>query len=213
MNELKFIDSRFYSILVFISNIFLLNVLWLLFCLPILTLFPATAAMFGVVRQWIIHKDSSVFPTFIRCFKENFKQSFIIQFIWLFLAAFLFLDYTISLKLGFLKTFISPILIFLGFFLMMGSTFLFPSIVQFKTSIRNIVKNMVFLSIVYFPFSLLICIVILLIALVLYIFPLSMLFIGSLGAYIVYWLSQIVFTKVSKRLDSHLEVKQNEVIE
>jgi len=40
-----------------------------------------------------------------------------------------------------------------------------------------------------------------------------MLFIGSLGAYIIYWLSQIVFTKVSKRLDSHLEVKQNEVIE
>ncbi|ULT56181.1 hypothetical protein L1999_24530 [Neobacillus drentensis] len=96
---------------------------------------------------------------------------------------------------------------------MMGSTFLFSSIVQFKTSIRNMVKSTIFLSIVYFPFSLLIFIVILLIALVLYIFPLSMLFIGSLGAYIIYWLSQIVFTKVSKRLDSHLEVKQNEVIE
>ena len=146
---MKIIDSRYYTFLVFVSNIFLLNVLWLLFCLPILTIFPATAAMFGVVRQWIIHKDSSVFPTFIRCFKENFKQSFIIQFIWVFLAAFLFIDYTISLKLGFLKTVISPILIFLGFFLMMGSTFLFPSIVQFKTTIRNILKNTIFLSIIY----------------------------------------------------------------
>ncbi|HYK73091.1 MAG TPA: DUF624 domain-containing protein, partial [Pseudoneobacillus sp.] len=30
-----------------------LNLLWLLFSLPLITFWPATAALFGVVRKWI----------------------------------------------------------------------------------------------------------------------------------------------------------------
>ncbi|MBM7691750.1 putative membrane protein YesL [Peribacillus deserti] len=208
-----FIDSRFYSILVFVSNMFLLNLLWLILCLPVITIFPATAAMFGVVRQWIIHKDTSVFPAFLRCLKENFKQSFIIQVVWILLAGFLFFDYSISLRLGFLKAIISPILIVLGSLLMLGSSFLFPHIVHFKTKTRNIFVNSFLLSISYIPYSLLLCLLFVLIALVLYIFPVSVLFIGSIGAYIAYWLAHIVFTKVSQRQAPHPQVKHTEVME
>src|SRR4051812_46273874 len=100
---MKLLDSRFYSILLFISNVFVLNLIWLLCCLPIITIFPATAAMFGVVRQWVTHKDSSVVSPFFRYFKENLKQSLILQVIWVVMAAFLYLDYSISIKLGFMQ--------------------------------------------------------------------------------------------------------------
>jgi hypothetical protein len=76
---LRLIDGKFYTILLFISNFFLLNLLWLVMCLPIITIFPATAAMYGVVRQWIIHKDPSIFRPFFHYFKENFKQSILIE--------------------------------------------------------------------------------------------------------------------------------------
>lgn len=208
-----FIDSRFYSILVFVSNMFLLNMLWLIFCLPIITIFPATAAMFGVVRQWINHKETGVFQTFLRCFKENFKQSFLIQLVWVLLAVSLVFDYSTSLKLGSFKTIISPILIVLGLFFMMGSTFLFPYMVQFKTTTQILFKNSFLLSISYFPFSLSICLILVLIALILYIFPVSMLIIGSVGAYIIYLLSHIVFAKVSKRQTPQQQVKHRDVID
>jgi uncharacterized membrane protein YesL len=79
------------------------NLLWLLFNLPIaylafslfgaaempqiimlfiticviapFTFFPATTAMFGVVRKWVMKEDESVVRNYWKYYKENFKRS------------------------------------------------------------------------------------------------------------------------------------------
>jgi len=71
---MNFMNSKVYSTFEVVCNLFLLNLLWLLMCLPVVTIFPATAAMFGVVRQSVLYKDSSIFTSFFRYFKENFKD-------------------------------------------------------------------------------------------------------------------------------------------
>src|SRR5699024_5264243 len=59
------------------SGIAILNLSWLLFSLPIITLIPATDAVFEVVHQWKKNgKPESVFNFFRVSFKNNFKQSF-----------------------------------------------------------------------------------------------------------------------------------------
>ena len=52
----RMLEGRFYRRLETVTNYFLLNVLWLLACLPIITLYPATAAMFAVIRGWIARR-------------------------------------------------------------------------------------------------------------------------------------------------------------
>src|SRR5207248_1417587 len=81
-------DGKLYRTMEFIMNAFILNLLWLVVCLPILTIFPATTALFAVVREWQKQKDIQVFSAFFRHFKVNFKQSFFLGILWL---AFTFL--------------------------------------------------------------------------------------------------------------------------
>ena len=59
-------DSNFYRAAEWISRLFLLNILWVVFTIVGLGIFgfgPATAAMFAIVRKWIITPQED-FPLF-----------------------------------------------------------------------------------------------------------------------------------------------------
>lgn len=59
------------------SSLALLNLCWLLFSLPLVTIIPATDAVFDVVHEWeSVGKSTSVFQQFKAAFKTNFKRSF-----------------------------------------------------------------------------------------------------------------------------------------
>lgn len=59
------------------SGIAILNLTWLLFSLPIVTLIPATDAVFEVVNEWKEdEKPESIFKQFKYYFRKNFKRSF-----------------------------------------------------------------------------------------------------------------------------------------
>lgn len=51
------------------------NLLYCLFCLPIVTIGPATSAMMKVLKNYSIEKHSFVFEDFWKAFKENFFKS------------------------------------------------------------------------------------------------------------------------------------------
>ena len=50
------------------------------------TFVPATAAMFGVVREWRRGDEPNIFPSFVRHFRANFRQAFGIGLLWLLTA-------------------------------------------------------------------------------------------------------------------------------
>ena len=55
-----------------------LNLIYILFCLPIVTFGPATAAMTKMLRYFYTEKPVFLFNDFLKAFKENFKQSFFV---------------------------------------------------------------------------------------------------------------------------------------
>jgi uncharacterized membrane protein YesL len=56
----------------------LLNLLYILFCIPIITIGPATAGIVKVLKNFSQETHSYVFSDFWSSFKKNFKQSFIV---------------------------------------------------------------------------------------------------------------------------------------
>ena len=58
-------------------NLITLNLLYVLFCLPIVTIGPATAGMTKVLRNYAREEHAFLWGDFIETFKENFKQSFL----------------------------------------------------------------------------------------------------------------------------------------
>lgn len=55
-----------------------LNVLYVIFCIPIVTIGPATAGITKVLRNFSIERHAYVWGDFWDSFKKNFKQSFFV---------------------------------------------------------------------------------------------------------------------------------------
>ncbi|WP_084040568.1 DUF624 domain-containing protein [Gracilibacillus boraciitolerans] len=66
-------ENIFFRILDIFAHFVLLNALWIICCVPIVTIFPSTTALFGVVRKW--HTDGhdvGCIRLFFSLFRENF---------------------------------------------------------------------------------------------------------------------------------------------
>lgn len=75
------------------SRLTIVNLIWLLFSLPIITLIPATDALFQVTNDWSNGKtNKSLFRTFMYYFKQNFWSSFKIGLPVCIIMFILFLD-------------------------------------------------------------------------------------------------------------------------
>ncbi len=60
------------------GTLFKINVVYFLFCLPIVTFGPATAAMTAMMRNIYLERPQFIFHDFFKLFKENFKKSLFI---------------------------------------------------------------------------------------------------------------------------------------
>jgi uncharacterized membrane protein YesL len=195
---MNLLGGRFYTVLEVLTNFFLLNLIWLIMCIPVITIFPATTAMFGVIRQWINKEDYSVvFSDFFRFFKENFKTSFFIGCLWFIVAFLLYFDFYLMQQLGSTTKFLLfPIFLLLGILLTFTSVFLFPVLVHYNTSSIGALKTSFFLSISYLPATLLAVIVVAGLIGVFLMFPGAFFILFSVGSYIIYLICNRVFKKV-----------------
>ena len=63
------------------------------------TLFPATAAMFGVARKWVMGEvDAPLLRTFFRNYKESYVQSMIGGILYVILFTILIVDFQVYLR-------------------------------------------------------------------------------------------------------------------
>lgn len=74
-------DNFLYIILSRIWDIVLVNILFIVCSIPIVTIGPAFTAMHHVTLRIVKGNNPGTFKTFFRAFKQNFKQSFIVWLI------------------------------------------------------------------------------------------------------------------------------------
>lgn len=73
-------------------NLIILNMIYVLFCIPVVTIGPATAGMTKILRNYAREEHAFVWGDFIETFKKNFKQSFLYSVVDFLVTGFLVLD-------------------------------------------------------------------------------------------------------------------------
>jgi uncharacterized membrane protein YesL len=193
------VDGLFHRVCTWIYRFAYLNLLFLICCLPIITIFPATAALFGVVRQWVKKNDPPVFTTYKLLFVENLKQSMIIGCAVTGLYLLIFADfYLISrMQIG-MKDTLFIALVIISFFLFISVLYISPLMVNGYYSSKQLVKNAFQLAI-YKPFITLINLltIIGLIFISLRFSFFLVFFFFSVSAFITYWFSEKKFIQVA----------------
>ena len=65
------------GIMKLVANVLTLNILWLIGCLPLITIGSSTVATLAVLREWQTTENDSVIHSFARFFRLHFKQGFL----------------------------------------------------------------------------------------------------------------------------------------
>ncbi len=71
----------FFTILKKIAKAFLVNLLWLIFSIPVITIGAATSAAFSLTLKILNDEEGNVAKMFVKAFKSNFKQGTIMWYI------------------------------------------------------------------------------------------------------------------------------------
>lgn len=70
-----FYESKFSQLVLKLCQSCLLNLLWLLCSIPIITIGASTTALYYVCLKIVRNEEQYVIPMFFRSFRENFKQA------------------------------------------------------------------------------------------------------------------------------------------
>lgn len=155
MDNLFRYDSKFWEALDKIADIVVLNFLFIVSSIPIITIGASSTAMYSVALKQMRNQDVSVTKEFIKSFKENFKISTIIWGLMIVVGCMLLLDFHISnlvpnKALSVMLKFISTLV---GIMLLFSITYVFPIISKFDNTIKNTVVNSILMSIQNLPYT------------------------------------------------------------
>jgi uncharacterized membrane protein YesL len=191
------LDTRVYRWLEVATDFFLLNLMWLVACLPVVTIFPSTAAMFGVVRDWVRGKEGSLTRTFIARFRENFGQSLLVGVIWTVFGVALFLDFLVASKLSFgAEVVLKALLVLVYALYAFGSVFLFPVMVHYEADWKTVIRNSLLMSIGRLPTTVMSLVLLAVMVGLTVVVPFLVIITGSITAYFVYRLCDREFRKI-----------------
>ena len=115
MGSLFNLDNPIWRFMGKLVDVFILTLLWAVCCIPIITIGPASTAVYYVTLKLVRDEESYTVRSFFKSFKENFKQGSVIGIIMTLLLVFFLYDIYAYFMMG---TQISRILgiVFLGIF-------------------------------------------------------------------------------------------------
>ena len=74
------IDGKLWGFLSKMADLILVNIFFLIFCIPVVTIGASKAALFDVSRRIRRDEESSIFKNFFCSFRDNFKK---VTIVWL----------------------------------------------------------------------------------------------------------------------------------
>ncbi|MCR5737127.1 MAG: YesL family protein [Eubacterium sp.] len=167
-------DSKFWSVVGVIGDIIMINILYLLSCIPVITIGAATSALYSVMRKQAKKETGYMVRDYLKAMKENFKKSTVIWLIFLVLFGLIYGDLIIvkgtmndskaqSMALGF----------FLVSFLLALAICIYALVLQsgYENTVKNTLKNATILMLAQLPWTAVILLVTLSPALALLVFP------------------------------------------
>lgn len=126
-----------------------LNWLYLLFCLPIVTIGPATIAMNRLMKEYVCERPVFMLSDFWKYFKENFKAGIIMEILNLLIAALLvsgYLFYFSRIWDNLLLFIPMAILFAFAFIWIVANYYIFLMIPTVDMKLKPIIKNAIKLT-------------------------------------------------------------------
>ncbi|NWQ40314.1 YesL family protein [Bacillus sp. EB106-08-02-XG196] len=194
------IDNRFFRFATKVMNLFLLNILWIIFSLPIVTVGAATSAVYYVSLKMVRNEEGYIINSFWLAFRQNLKQSIIIEFVFLIVGIILIWDIKYFLQMdnvwGYIFAAIFSIALTIYVFMLI---FTFPILAKYSNTIYGTLKNAVIMSLTHLPASIAIAVLLMVMLYGFYVSVPLMIIFSTIGVAIYAYFGSILFRNIFEK--------------
>lgn len=140
-----------------VLNLFVLNLLFVLFCLPLLTIGPAKIALYSCLQRLHEGRRTGFVGAFLRAFKENIVQGGILGIIEMLVVTFCLFDlYLLNNQKGFLVQGLQSLFIAILFLTILIFSYVYPLVSRRLLTTKEALKTSLILAGLNLPWSILI---------------------------------------------------------
>ena len=204
-------DSPIMRILSLLSDLLILHFLWLLYSLPVITIGASTTALYYTMMKRIRTDEGMLFHNFHSSFRSNLKQATILWLLVILAIMVLILDFRFCLmfpvevrKLMLIAY--ALILIPVSF----TCLYVFPVQAKFENRTINNLKNAFLMSILNFPYTLLLVLLTGLSLIIGFLFPQWILIFLIFGMGVYSYITSFVYIKVFRKYIPNEEEEDKE---
>lgn len=153
------LDSKFSQVMGRVFDLMVLNILFIVTSLPIFTIGASFTAMYYVTLKMVKNEDTYTFRSYLKSFRQNFKQATAIWLILFAILLILFIDLYLVVNMGGNITYLRYVFIVLLVVEGMILSYVFPVLSRFDNTVRRTIKNSVLMSIRHLPWTVLILLI------------------------------------------------------
>ena len=145
-------DNPIISTINKIADMVILSILYLIICIPIVTIGPATTALYYTIVKNIRKERSYTYKEFFKGFKSNSKQGFIVTLILLVIYFVLYFDLRFAQsRIGIQQSVFTGIFLGISIIVIAVNVYIFPYLSRFEVKITQLFKNSFYLAVKHFP--------------------------------------------------------------
>ncbi len=147
-------EGALFQMLSRIGDMILLNVLFLICCVPVVTIGASLAALHRMLQEIVYDTDSSTVKGFFRAFRANFKQATLFWIILLIVGVSLYCDFLLIITFFSGTEAAKWMLILLAVLVSVVvcvASYMIPLMVRYSNTLRQHLGNAVVLAIIKLP--------------------------------------------------------------
>lgn len=205
------LDSPLMNFLNKVADIMILNILFMIFSIPVFTIGASFSAAYYMGFKMVKDEETYIIKGFWKAFKENFKQATVMWLLVLVLACVLGLDYRIIAYSGIeFADWMKIAMVTVTIVVLLGVVFLFPLQARFTNSVKNTIKNAFLMALSHLPTAFLLIVVYAIPVVIWYFIPqlLPALFLLAFG--LIIYLKSFLLLRVFKKYEDALVAKDEE---
>lgn len=184
-----------------VADFMILNILWIVCSIPIITIGASTTAMYSVMLKLVKNEEGYIAKGFLKAFKDNLKQSTLIWLLYLIFGIVIAVDFRLlGIMNPSIRTVIQVFLIFMSILLISMGIYGFALQARYENTVKNTLKNALILTVAKMPYTLLMLVITVAPVIITFLTVRTLLF-GSLlwillGVAVVVWLNSMILRKV-----------------
>lgn len=153
MKNLFNLDNPFIQFLSRVGDLIILNFLFLVCSIPVLTIGASATALQKTTQAILYDEDNGTLKTFFRAFRENFRQATVVWVLMLIFAVSAAFNYLIvsGLTAGVLSVVLKWVMAVLCAVVVILGVYIFPLIARYRNTLREHATNSLILAVVKLP--------------------------------------------------------------